>query len=230
MAIEERTEMVDLSVGGKPFFILHLSDFHVSWSNTKLDQIKARVWALAPDLIVMTGDYFDTPRGASLFSTFLQEVAAKHKVVFIRGNHDFVYGRSIANKLLDIPNCYCVEKQVHEHQTASGHRYRFTSWANMSALGEEEGLKNIVLIHNPEQIKKSELKGIDLLLAGHLHGGQFIFWKSTDGSFYPASFLYKHCTNRKQLHQTTLIVSKGLGDTMPLRYHCPHEMVKVMLA
>ena len=221
--------MVDLGVGGEPFFILHLSDFHVSWSNTKLNQIKASILALTPDLIVMTGDYFDTPRGASLFRTFLQEIAAKHKVVFIRGNHDFIYGQSVANKLLGIPNCYCVEKQVHVHQTARGQQFSITSWENKTALGEEEGVKNIVLIHNPERIKKSELKGIDLILAGHLHGGQFIFWKSANGSFFPASFLYKYCTNRTQLHQTTLIVNKGLGDTMPLRYNCPHEMVKVIV-
>lgn len=229
MVITERTEEVRLGLEGEKFVILHLSDFHISWSSKKLELIKSKIFDSAPDLIVMTGDYFDTPRGASLFTIFLKEIAKVFKVVFVRGNHDFVYGRSIANKLLSIPNCFCVERDVLEHYTASGHLLRFTSWKNRTTLKEEKTAKNIVLIHNPENLKESELTGIDLILAGHLHGGQFIFWKSANNAFYPASFLYKYCTDRKQLDQTTLIVNKGLGDTLPLRYNCPHEIVKVVV-
>lgn len=229
MDIAERTEFIDLSESEHSFFILHLSDFHILWSDKKLTEIASRIRALGPDLVVMTGDYFDTPKGASLFRIFLQEIATTFKVIFIRGNHDFVYGKSVSDQLMNIPNCTCVEKEVFEHKAENGQQYRITSWQNKAALGEEEGVKNMVLMHNPEHIKETELKGIDVILAGHLHGGQFIFWKNANGSFFPASFLYKYCTDRRQLNQTTLIVSKGLGDTLPLRYRCPHEIVKVIM-
>lgn len=46
--------------------------------------------------------------------------------------------------------------------------------------------------------------GFDLVLAGHLHGGQLV---------------------RFELGPTTLIVSRGAGDSLPLRWRCPREVV-----
>lgn len=84
-------------------------------------------------------------------------------------------------------------------------------------------------MHNPEKINDKELANIQVILAGHLHGGQFIFFKTKKKENFPGCLLYKHCSDRKQIHNTTIIVSKGLGDTFPFRLNCPKEMVKILI-
>jgi predicted MPP superfamily phosphohydrolase len=148
-------------------------------------------------------------------------------MVFIRGNHDFLYGSRIASLLLGIPNCYCVEHDLYTFTSRKGHVYNITSWNKRHLLQKETMERNIVLIHNPEQLKEKELPGIDLILAGHLHGGQFIFFQTKTNAHFPGCLLYNYCTDRKQVNGTTVIVSKGLADTFPIRLNCAKEVIKI---
>ena len=182
-----------------------------------------------PDLIVMTGDYYDLPIGARHFRDFLLTIGQKHTVLFIKGNHDLMYGQKVSELLLGIPNCICVDHLVYQYLSKSGQVYNITSWNKKNSLQATPGEKNIVLMHNPEKIKTREIDNIHLILAGHLHGGQFIFFKTKNNSTYPGSVLYKHCADRKKICNTTLIVSRGLGDTFPLRMNCPKEVVMIQI-
>ena len=229
MPIQLREETLDLHDGAEALTIFHISDIHVWFSKGILDQLKTIILENDPELLVFTGDYFDTPTGAYLFRDFLQEVARSYKTVFIRGNHDFVYGSRIADIFLDIPNCQCVENSVCNFISRKGFSYNITSWNHRQELKKHSTGKNIVLIHNPEKLKEKEMDGIDLILAGHLHGGQLILFKTAANTHFPGNLLYKYCTDRKQLHNTTLIISKGLGDTFPIRFNCAKEVVKITI-
>ena len=127
-------------------------------------------------------------------------VALSYPIVFIRGNHDFFYGPRIADLILGIPNCYCVESDVYSFKSRKGYSYNITSWSKRHRLKQLTAEKNIVLIHNPEKLK--EMESIDLILAGHLHGGQFILFKTVKGAHFPGSLFYRYCTDRKQLKNT----------------------------
>lgn len=230
MAFKVREEELELWKGAEGFTILHLSDIHIWISKRLLENIKAAIIQQDPDLLVLTGDYYDTLSGARLFHDFLSEIALSYKIVFIRGNHDFIYGRKNADKLLSIPNCYCVENEVYCFVSNQGFTYNITSWDNRNQLQEHIDARNILLIHNPEKLKEKELPGIDLVLAGHLHGGQFIFWKSRKGAHFPGCLAYRYCTDRKQIDNTTVIISKGLGDTFPVRINCDKEIVRIKIS
>lgn len=229
MKISERTERVSYFGGQEGLSLLHISDIHLWYSTKVLEELITLITKHAPDIIILTGDYYDLPRGAHNFRKFLLEVSQKHLVVFIRGNHDTIYGDKIAGLVLGIPNCICVEDSVFRYESKRGHFFNITSWKNKCNLPEQPNEVNIVLIHNPEKIKEKELSNIDLMLAGHLHGGQFIFFKLKDNSHFPGSLLYKHCTDRKKIGNTTLIISRGLGDTFPFRLNCPKEIVQVTI-
>jgi predicted MPP superfamily phosphohydrolase len=229
MPIQLREEYLDFYKGEEAITLLHLSDIHIWCSNKKLERLKALILKANPDLLIFTGDYFDIPRGARLFRDFLCELALKYTIVFIRGNHDFLYGSRIADLLLNIPNCYCVESSVYTFISKKGYVYHITSWDQRHCLQKRKGERNIVLIHNPEKLKKKEMAGIDLVLAGHLHGGQFILFKTPGNAHFPGSMLYKYCTDRTLVHNTIIIISKGLGDTFPLRLNCEKEVVKIQI-
>ena len=225
MEIVERQENINFFDGAEDLSLLHISDIHLWYSTSILEKIEVSIELNNPDLIILTGDYYDLPKAAYNFSIFVRKIAKKHTVIFIFGNHDTIYGTKISNLLLNIPNCILVENTMYRYQSKTGYFYNITSWRNKDKLPNNKEELNIVLIHNPEKIKVKELCNIQLILAGHLHGGQFIFFKTKNNSNFPGCLVYKHCADRKQINNTTLIVSKGLGDTFPFRLNCPKEVV-----
>lgn len=225
MKITERIENIDLFNGQDAFLIMQLTDFHLWFSISLLSELKFIIDKIKPDLIFLTGDYFDIPKGAKNFKLFVEEISKRFTVVYIYGNHDRLYKSISANLLCNIPNCFCVENEVFKYTTSTDKTLNITSWSNRRELKRVEGEVNIVLIHNPEKITEAELGVIDLIFAGHLHGGQFIFWKTKQGEFFPGNLVYKYCIDRKEIKNTTIIVSKGLGDTFPFRINCPKEVV-----
>jgi predicted MPP superfamily phosphohydrolase len=229
MLITERYETVNLFNGLENLSLLHISDVHVWFSKKILEKLESLVLKNNPDLIILTGDYYDLPKGARLFREFLLKISLRYTIVFIRGNHDFFYGSKISNLVLGIPNCHCVEDTFFSYTSKKGKSYKISSWAQKHTLSKQDNCKNIVLIHNPEKLKAKEFENIDLILAGHLHGSQFIFFKTKNKTFFPGNLLYKYCIDRKQVLDTTIIISKGVGDTFPLRFNCPHEVVRITI-
>lgn len=229
MEIVERQETISFYGGFENLSIIHISDIHLWYSTSILKKLETLITINNPDLIILTGDYYDIPKGACNFRDFLCKISKKYTTIFIKGNHDNIYRTKISNLLLNIQNCFSVENEIYTFQSKKGNRYNITSWKNKQNLPKIKYEKNIVLIHNPEQIKENELSNIDLILAGHLHGGQFIFFKTKNNSNFPGCLIYKYCTDRKLINETTLIVSKGLGDTFPFRINCPKEVVKIII-
>lgn len=225
----DRLEQINFYNGSENLKIIHLSDIHLWYSTRILKTIESNIVNNNPDLIILTGDYYDIPKGAYNFREFLKIITQIFTVIYIKGNHDDMFGPQISDLLENIPNCYSVENQLFQYQSKTGFRYNITSWNNKHNLPVNENEKNIVLIHNPEKIREEELNNIQLILAGHLHGGQFILFKTKNNSNFPGNLLYKYCTDRRQIKNTTLIVSKGLGDTFPLRYNCPKEIVSILI-
>ncbi len=65
-----------------------------------------------------------------------------------------------------------------------------------------------------------------LILAGHLHGCQFVFWQNKSG-LYPGRCFYGWNILEAQIGLCRYIVSRGATDTLPLRYNCPRKLVLV---
>src|SRR5699024_9398429 len=68
----------------------------------------------------------------------------------------------------------------------------------------------------------------NLVLAGHLHGGQVVGWQR-HGSMFPGRWFARWNVLRHQQGLSALVVSRGLGDTFPMRYNCPREIVRIRL-
>lgn len=228
MKIRMRDEKVELFNGQENLSLLHISDVHVWFSRRILNELKSIIFKAGPDLIILTGDYYDTPKGAHLFKAFLSEVANSFTIVFISGNHDILWGKKIFDLLLHIPNCFYVGDVIHSFVSQRGNKYNIGAWKHRAVFKSKSCEKNIMLIHNPEKLTLDGLRHVNLVLAGHLHGGQFIFF-TYKKSHYPGSLVYKHCTDRKQLDDSTLIVSKGIGDSFPIRLNCPKEVVRITI-
>ncbi|MBN1351361.1 metallophosphoesterase [candidate division KSB1 bacterium] len=89
----------------------------------------------------------------------------------------------------------------------------------------------ILLVHQPAQpvIEAAARYGYDLLLAGHTHGGQFVF-KPFGITITPTQLenqFFSGYGNYENLH---IVVTNGIGLTLaPLRYRAPAEISRIEL-
>ena len=93
-------------------------------------------------------------------------------------------------------------------------------------LQEEEF--NICLVHRPENFLDYSRQNIDLILAGHAHGGQFRL--PIIGSLIAPGqkFFPKYTSGPYYFKKLSMIVSRGLGNsTIPLRINNYPEIVYI---
>lgn len=94
----------------------------------------------------------------------------------------------------------------------------------------EENLYTILLSHRPELFQAYSAAGPDLVFTGHAHGGQFRIpfiggIAAPDQGFFP-----EYSEGIHQQNSTTLVVSRGLGNSIfPFRINNPPELVVVTL-
>ncbi len=161
MELRIRRETVNIHNGLENFTILHISDIHIWYSYSILAKLELEIANIKPDLVVMTGDYYDTPLGAILIRKFIKSVSSEIQIIFITGNHDHIYGKKVSDKLLNIQNAIRIDNNSHIFISKTGYQYNFISQNAIKNLNPN--YSNILLIHNPEYIIDNNLKDISEL-------------------------------------------------------------------
>ena len=202
--------------------IAQLSDVHVgpTVGRAFMERIVARTNALKPDLIVITGDLVDGDVEmlrrdvAPIF-----ELTAPLGVYFITGNHELISGvdpwvahiREGGITVLENEHQVLTHNDalvnlvgVEDRDSARFHPDRRPN-LDQALAGADTELTTILLAHQPKAVREAAIRGIDLQLSGHTHGGQMI----------PLTWLiYLDQPWRSGLYQvrgTTLYVNEGTG-------------------
>jgi predicted MPP superfamily phosphohydrolase len=171
-----------------------------------------------PDLILLGGDLVDWRRSHQALESLVCRLSRVGTVAAIAGNHDRWIGVGAVRAavlaggglwLEDAPwflTADCVVYGSCEQRIeAASHHVLCTHHPGPSGMGRH----------------------FDLTLSGHLHGGQFVFYEWR-GRFYPGAFLYRWNGLRFDDHNgQTLLISRGVQDTLPLRWNCPREVLIV---
>jgi predicted MPP superfamily phosphohydrolase len=145
-------------------------------------------------------------------------------VFVVAGNHDEWFGLAKIRQMVEHNNLTWLGDEaviisLNGHQVALGGK---------GAGGRSAGVAfSILCLHQPDGLPQLSA-GHDLVLAGHLHGGQVVLWQS-DRGLYPGRLFYRWNILQARLGQCLCIISKGLGDTLPLRYNCPKDVVLVQV-
>jgi predicted MPP superfamily phosphohydrolase len=229
MTPEIRHEIVGPEGSAHSIRLAHLSDLHLWFSSRKLPMIERRAAAWAPDVWVLTGDLADTPMGQRLSADWIRRLAEVRPVCWVAGNHDRWWGRGFLDRLAAVPNAHAIDRRDAWIEGKGGRLFRFTSLERMDPSKEAAAAPTIVPLHDPGAIRPAALEGLrnHVLLAGHLHGGQIVLWRDRRGRPQPAGVFYGRIEDRSLIHRVPLIVSRGLGDTLPLRIGAPREIVIV---
>ncbi|MFO0804077.1 MAG: metallophosphoesterase [Gemmataceae bacterium] len=216
--------------------ILHLTDVHYhgtpsrSFHERVLQEIQTR-WP-KPDLVCLTGDYVDTDEHHTWIGPMLGRFRGPDGNFAILGNHDQLHHPDQVRESLAAAG-YTVIGNGSTLATVRGVPVLFTGNEGPWFRPEPDAPKadasfRICLSHSPDQFYWAKRNGMDLVLSGHVHGGQIrvpvigsIFVPSVYGRRFDMGVFFED--------RTAMVVGRGLSGKEPLRFCCHPQVILVKL-
>lgn len=204
--------------------VLWISDLH--WRGMAdagmLLALRELVRKERPDLSVLGGDFLESRKALPLFARLVRCLSRVGPCVAIPGNHDMGrFYHDLRDAVRTGGGTWLPDEPRIMVSATSGDRIVVTC-SKQVAAGEAKPL--LVVTHDPGEFDKVPLPAGSIVLAGHLHGGQFAI-SAKSPRLLPAAWFYRHAWQRRCLGDVEWIVSRGAGDTLPLRWNCPREVI-----
>lgn len=240
-------EVPVLSTGSYPVHIVQISDLHIERLTRRDRALPGLVAALAPDLIVMTGDYLSTTyqadaRALADLRELLLQFSAPAGTYAIWGTQEVdlpdvlrpVFAGAgitlLENRAVDLTirsqRLWLMGLLCSQDTEAAG-----STVADLLAQSPPGALA-VLLHHTPDVMPQASAHGVDVVLSGHTHGGQ---WRIPGfGAILTSSRYWKRYeAGLYREGETYLYVSRGLGmegfGTPRARFFCPPEIVSIRL-
>jgi hypothetical protein len=223
------------------FRIVHLTDLHHGFLMplSVVEDVVRRVNRIPRDVVVCTGDYVHEKNGTGQIDRVwpvLSKLSAPEGVFSVLGNHDHwadtrrsLYwldrsGQDLRGKVRFIDR--------------DGQQLWFAGGGDLweDHIGFDQVLRHIpddacriMLVHNPDSADSHFSSPIDLILAGHTHGGQvrIPFWGApvlpVRNKAYDSGVI-------RSSKGHTMFISRGIGWAIyPVRFNCFPEIVVLTL-
>ena len=227
--------------------IVQVSDFHNSMFGKDQSKILKKLKEAKPDFILITGDLIDRRNTKiDVAVSFVEEAIEVAPIYFVTGNHEVRSGEYdiLKTKLIDegvivLDNESVILKSGQSTLKLSGiidpgkiegsGKVKKVN-ASLASIEGESADFSILLAHRPDLLKVYAKYDYDLIFSGHAHGGQFRFpfiggLLAPDQGFFP-----KYDSGQFRLGKTTMIVSRGLGNSIfPFRLFNGPELIVVKL-
>ena len=223
------------------FRITQVSDLHNRVFGKDNCRLLALLEAQLPDLIAITGDLTDSYRpNLDLALDAARRMAKLAPCYYVTGNHEHrmtLERQAAFYRDLEAAGVTVLRNEAVVLGLGLGFRLLGVD-ANKLGSGVLRGLMadrpadelNVLLAHQPHYARQYREAGVDLVLTGHAHGGQ---WRlPLVGALYAPGqgVLPKYTAGMYRLGDTVLCVSRGLGNSsFPLRIENKPELVTITL-
>ncbi|NLO05264.1 MAG: metallophosphoesterase [candidate division WS1 bacterium] len=241
----------DLPEALRGLTIAHLSDTHchhdsaIEWSSREAVRLAME---RKPDLIVITGDLFESCELASECSAQLEGLEAPLGVWAVPGNHDCAHEDPFAcleappedvevlrealeglgivllaneNRRIEVDDANLAIAGVDE--------YAFGRDDVESALeGAEDAAFVVLLAHTPDVLDDPDVGAADLVLCGHTHGGQ-IRLPGIGAPWAPVWRDRRRASGLLRTGDALCYVSRGVASATRARFHCRPEVAMLTL-
>ncbi|MHB1422198.1 MAG: metallophosphoesterase [Gemmataceae bacterium] len=215
--------------------ILHLSDLHFQGTPERgyFQFAMDRCAEWQPDLVAITGDLADSRRHMRWVVPVLGRLRWRCAALAILGNHDHWLDTTYLRRRL----------------RRLGMLVPVNSWHQIAVRGEPlvvighegpwlkprpdltdcpRGPFRLCLSHSPDNIRWARRADVDLMLSGHVHGGQ-IRLPLFGSVLVPSRYGRRYDCGVFDEAPTLLHVSRGLSGDHPLRYLCRPEATLLTL-
>jgi uncharacterized protein len=215
----------------------HLSDLHFTgqYRVEHYQYVIQQFQQLQPELIVISGDIIDYARCLPMIKPALAGLSAPLGVHFVLGNHDKRL-KDIQPLLAELNGLGFHDLGVADRIIQRGslsllltgnERPWFERHANradkLTSNSLQEQALRVAVVHTPDAIHWARRLNIDLVLAGHTHGGQ-VRIPMIGPLVAPSNYGSKFASGVFYLKPTLMHVSRGIAGTHPLRWRCPPEV------
>jgi predicted MPP superfamily phosphohydrolase len=183
-----RIPLARLPPAASGYAIVQLTDVHVGPTIGRdfVETVVREANALAPDMIVITGDLVDgTVEQLRDLVEPLRELRAPDGVFFVTGNHEYYSGvegwmahlatlgvRVLRNERVTIRGAFDLAgiDDARARGMAPGHGPDLAR----ALRGRDPSRAVVLLAHQPKAVKEAVEHDVDLQLSGHVHGGQMV--------------------------------------------------------
>lgn len=179
---EETVPIASWAAGIPPLRIAHVSDLQTVGACDRERAALEDLRRLAPDLIVLTGDYvagpfFDTRPAEEAAHAFLAALPAIAPTVVVAGHSE---GPDVRARIFAGIDLVFLEDATRDFDFGGGRKLRvvgldpFKPDLRLPRAPRPPGTALVVATHPPDVTASLEGAGVDLHLAGHTHGGQIV--------------------------------------------------------
>ncbi len=230
------------------FRIVQISDYHASYIPGVADEIRSE----NPDIIVSTGDLVDDKGSYEPGIRLCEKLLNIAPVYTVTGNHDLRrpdYSRF--QRALDATGAVTLHDEsmvirrgessiilsgIDDPFSEDGKTIDQNINTSINSITPTEQY-HILLFHRANHMDLLKDKGFDLVLAGHMHGGQLRFpngrgicnpkssWASNTSFLFP-----KYFAGHYRYNKMNMIVNRGLGNPMiiPRLFNRPEITVIIL--
>lgn len=249
---EREVRFEDLPQALEGLRIVHLSDFHcqddpaIEWSSREAVRLAMRQNA---DLIIISGDMFDSLELAEECACQLVGLKAPLGVWAVPGNHDRAHDAAFASlrapqqdaeTLRDLLDEIGITLLANESRTievrgaslalAGSDEFAFGCDDVAQALaGTADADFVIVVFHTPDLLDEPATAGADLVLCGHTHGGQ-IRLPVIGTPWAPVWRDRRRGSGLLRIGGQSCYVNRGVASATRARFGCRPEVAVLCLA
>ncbi len=219
--------------------IVHLSDLHITKFGFKEKQWLHLLREIEPDIIFITGDFISGPPGVEVCLSIMKLLKARYGIWGVLGNNDNrAYEKLDRSPVDDLRSVgvnillnSAIRIEVEEGSfwiIGVDDPYQERDDLTEAMRGVPEDEFKLLLAHSPDIFEKAVNRDIDLILAGHTHGGQIrlpglkalYVHSSNSSSGYDAGLFSKGIT--------LMYVNRGIGTSiLPMRFLSPPEVAEL---
>lgn len=221
--------------GFEGMLIAQVSDYH--GDNTCKEQILQSLRKRKPEVILITGDYFDSDEEEKSMD-FAAQLAGIAPTYYVTGNHEAMMENfpeaetHLRSMDITVLRNEAVElvRGKDAITIAGADDEALETEPDYAALCANEGF-TLLMSHRPELMEDYANAGADLVFSGHAHGGQFRIPGTNQGLIaHGPSIFPKYTQGVHEMGNTTMVISRGIGNVhFPPRLFNPPELVYVTL-
>ncbi|WP_457601618.1 metallophosphoesterase [Hydrogenivirga sp.] len=224
---------------GKEIKVLHISDMHLGpvMREDRIEMVRRVYEREKPDLIVATGDMVDgNMRDSERLAKLLSEISPPLGKFAVLGNHEFYVGPGRAIEFLEKAGFRVLRGEVTAVggllniagvDDPDGEKLGYKAFTDeLEVLKRADSSRYTILIKHRPEVKREALPYLDLVLAGHTHGGVLFFIGYT-----VLRAVFETDRGIKEIAPSKfIVVSKGLGTGgPPMRLLSPPDVVVVTI-
>lgn len=236
-----KTSLIGSNLNG--YKIAQISDLHNKEFGKNQKNILIILEKENPDIIVVTGDIVDSSHtNINIALEFIKGAIDIAPVFYVTGNHESWLSNNDRDKLMkgmEQDGVTLLDNKAINLEKENGDGFYLIGLSDnnlsdnvLTTLSTylDSSKPQIVLAHEPQYFDNYSTAGVDLVLSGHAHGGQFRL-PFIGGLVAPnQGFFPKYTSGTYLKNNTTMIVSRGLGNSIiPIRVFNRPEIVIVSL-